>query len=71
MIDDRLSMDAGRAAEQLRLILDQRYEPVVHGLKVGLNLWQVVGIDTAERLRLGVVEYRSELGERRMRCVRI
>jgi hypothetical protein len=71
LIDDRLSVDAGQPAEQLRVIVNQRDEPVLDRLEVRLDQRQVIGVDPAERPGLSVVEYRSELGECSVRRVGI
>jgi hypothetical protein len=64
-------VDAGQPAEQLRVIVNQRGEPVVDRLEVRLDQRQVIGVDPAERPGLSVVEYRSELGECSVRRVGI
>ena len=49
LIDDRLSMDTGRAAEQLRVIVHQRDQPIMDDLKVGLGhlrQWERIAVVT-------------------------
>ena len=69
LVDDGRRVDAGRAAEQFRVILHQRQKTIMHGLQIGLDCRQVVGVDAAQRLGLGVVENRAELGEGRVRRI--
>src|SRR5262249_58566299 len=64
--DDRGGVYSGYPAEQLRIALDQRLEPIMHGLQVGLDRRQILGVDAAQGLGLGIVEYGAQLGERRM-----
>jgi hypothetical protein len=49
-------VDAGQPAEQLRVMVNQRDEPVVDRLEVGLDQRQVIGVDPAERPGLSVVD---------------
>src|SRR5439155_9829804 len=71
LINNSGRVDAGRAAKQLRVIVHQRHQPIPHGLQIGLYGRQVVGVDAAKRLGLGVVEYRSQLCKGGMRRVRV